>query len=139
MKWVVRLAIAYLVLLLTIAIAAPFLVPVRITGDSATRPRSLYPHSPYQVNLERALSPPSPAHPAGTDALGRDLLARLIVGTRSSMLVSLVATFVSLLIGIPLGALAGYRGGWFEAVFRRFIELFFALPVFFLLVGIQNL
>ncbi|WBY01224.1 ABC transporter permease [Ramlibacter tataouinensis] len=68
--------------------------------------------------------------PLGSDALGRDVAAGLIHGARVSLLIGLVATAVSLAVGIGVGALAGYHGGWVDALLMRFTELFQAIPAF---------
>lgn len=68
--------------------------------------------------------------PMGSDALGRDVAAGLLYGARVSMLIGLTATAVALLLGIGLGATAGYHGGWVDALLMRFTELFQAIPGF---------
>lgn len=74
------------------------------------------------------LEPPSARHWLGTDALGRDVLARLLVGGRVSLLVALAATVLSVLIGVAVGLTAGFVGGWVDAVLMRFTEMAIALP-----------
>jgi peptide/nickel transport system permease protein len=86
------------------------------------------PYAPERIDLERTLEPPSGAHWLGTDALGRDLAARLLHGSRVSLAVGLLATGFALLIGVPLGALAGYRGGWADAAVSRLIEAGLCFP-----------
>lgn len=78
------------------------------------------------------LVPPSPGHPLGTDFLGRDMLSRVLWGTRVSILVGFVAAGISSLIGILLGTLAGYYGGLIDYVVSRVIEVFFVIPTFFI-------
>src|SRR5574341_153702 len=84
---------------------------------------------PYdQQNLTAIEQTPSAAHWLGTDALGRDTLSRLIFGARSAVFVVIMTTLVDLLLGIPLGALAGYFGGWIDTVIMRVVEILFAFP-----------
>jgi oligopeptide transport system permease protein len=81
-------------------------------------------------------APPSAegAHWFGTDNLGRDLFVRTLVGGRVSLMVGLVATFVSLLIGVSYGAVAGYFGGRVDAVMMRIVDILYALPFMFLVI-----
>lgn len=80
-----------------------------------------------EANILETLEFPSPAHPLGTDAVGRDLYSRIIYGARTSMVVGFTAAVISLLIGLPLGALAGWRGGWVDTIVLRLVELFTAV------------
>lgn len=74
------------------------------------------------------LDPSQSMNLLGTDALGRDLLSRLIHGTRISMSIGLIGVFSSLIIGVVLGALSGYFGGWTDLVIQRIIEVISAMP-----------
>ncbi len=74
------------------------------------------PYSPYYVAAEASLSPPSRAHPLGTDLLGRDMLSRILHGSRISLLVGFVSIFLALLVGVPLGLMAGFFGGKFDLI-----------------------
>lgn len=75
--------------------------------------------------------PPSPAHPLGTDALGRDVLVRIILGAPTSLMVGVSVALVSAVLGIAGGALAGYRGGWVDALISRITDYFLTIPPFF--------
>lgn len=77
---------------------------------------------------QRTLLPPSAAHPFGTDKLGRDILSRTIYGARVSLLVGVVAVMISVVIGLILGALAAYYGGWWDSIVMRTADVFFAFP-----------
>ncbi len=83
--------------------------------------------------------PPSPAHWFGTDALGRDLLARVLVGGRTSLLVGVAATAVSVGIGTLYGALAGYYGGRIDELLMRIVDFLYGVPYMFLVILIMLL
>jgi peptide/nickel transport system permease protein len=88
-------------------------------------------HSPWDMVQQPFLAPlTAPGLPLGSDALGRDVAAGLVYGARVSMIIGMVATVAALLAGITVGALAGYHGGWVDAVLMRFTELFQAVPGF---------
>jgi oligopeptide transport system permease protein len=89
---------------------------------------------PAGQNLELGPTPPSWEHPFGTDLLGRDLLARVLHGGRISILVGLVATFVSFVVGVTYGAAAGYFGGRADHVMMRFVDVLYSLPYMFLVI-----
>lgn len=95
------------------------------------------PHSPTRVDLRGGIfSAPSTQHWLGTDRLGRDLAAGLIHGTRISLTIGLVVVAIQALIGIALGALAGYYGGWVDIGISRVIEIMLGIPTFFLLITV---
>ncbi len=88
-------------------------------------------HDPWALVQQPFLPPGAePGFALGTDALGRDVAAGLLHGARVSVLIALVATTMALLLGIGLGAVAGYHGGWVDALLMRFTELFQAIPGF---------
>ena len=89
---------------------------------------------PAAQDLALGAAPPSAAHALGTDELGRDLLARLLHGGRISLLVGLVGTLVSLLVGVAWGAVAGYAGGRTDEFMMRFVDVLYALPTIFLVI-----
>ncbi len=95
--------------------------------------------SPYKyddINVEHILEKPSWQHPLGTDDLGRDVLSRMIWGARISLAVGFVAVSISTLIGVVLGALSGYYGGWIEIVLMRFVDIMLCIPAFFLILAV---
>jgi ABC-type dipeptide/oligopeptide/nickel transport system permease subunit len=106
-----RIGLAILAGLALVALAGPSL-----TAD------------PYAQNLAHALEGPSGRHWLGTDQLGRDLLARIVLGSRLSLLIGLGATLFGLVIGGSLGVLAGYLGRWFEAIAMRAMEGLIVFP-----------
>lgn len=89
---------------------------------------------PNAQDLELGAVPPGPGHLMGTDILGRDLLARVLYGGRISLLVGLVATMVSFLIGVTWGAVAGYFGGRLDNAMMRFVDVLYSLPYMFLVI-----
>jgi peptide/nickel transport system permease protein len=82
------------------------------------------------------LSPPSSQHWMGTDQLGRDVLSRVLYGSRVSLAVGFVSVGIATLVGILLGAAAGYHGVWVDAVIMRFVDLMLVFPRFFLLLAV---
>jgi peptide/nickel transport system permease protein len=87
------------------------------------------PYNPAAINLPNRLQSPSTAHPAGTDELGRDTLSRLVWGARLSLAVSVTVVTISLALGLTVGGLAGYLGGWTDTALTTFaMNTFLALP-----------
>ena len=107
-------------MLFTIAVLAPFVAP----------------YNPDAINVKHVLEPPSLAHPFGTDDLGRDILSRVIYGSRISLAVGFVAVGIATLIGIIFGALSGYYGGWTDTIVMRFVDIMLAIPTFFLILAV---
>jgi peptide/nickel transport system permease protein len=106
-----------------------------IAGLTAILGPWLAPNDPWDMVDRPFLSPmASPAMWLGTDTLGRDILSGVIHGARVSLLIGLISTVVSLLIGVSLGAMSGYFGGWIDAALMRFTELFQAIPSFALAI-----
>ncbi len=95
----------------------------------------IFPQSPWRM-VQRPFLPPfsMDQYPLGTDALGRDVISGLAYGAQVSLLVGLVSTVAALLIGIPIGALAGYFGGWVDDALMRFTEFFQTVPSFALAI-----
>ena len=116
-------AVAYVALITIMAAAAPLLSM----------------QSPDAIDLNAHLQPPSGQHPFGTDNLGRDVLTRMIHGSRVSLVVGYSATLLSLIIGSLLGALAGYYGGVADWLVSRLIEVVLCFPFLFLVLGIVAL
>lgn len=94
----------------------------------------LSPFDSEKSNLPEKFLPPSSSHLLGTDALGRDLLTRILYGGRISLAVGGIAVAISLLIGVPIGALAGYYGGKIDSVLMRVTDAFLSLPSFLVLI-----
>ena len=98
--------------------------------------RQIAPHDPRaQLDIARLQSqPPSLAYPLGTDTFSRDVLSRLIYGTRVSLAVSIIAVSIAVTFGTLLGAVAGYVGGALDAVLMRFVDAAFSMPTLLLLI-----
>ena len=92
---------------------------------------------PNQVNLANKFSGPSSEHWIGTDALGRDLFSRILYGGQVSILVGLIATAVSVTIGIIYGALAGFFGGRVDAIMMRIVDTLFSIPFLMIVIVLQ--
>jgi peptide/nickel transport system permease protein len=95
--------------------------------------------TPYGVNdvdVPQALRPPSGAHWMGTDELGRDVLSRVLVAVQASMMVAVISVGFAAVVGVTLGVLAGYRGGWLDTVVMRMVDVMFAFPVLLLALAI---
>ncbi|GBE14002.1 putative D,D-dipeptide transport system permease protein DdpC [bacterium BMS3Abin14] len=96
----------------------------------------LVPYSPTEIDLEANLLPPDGRHFLGTDDRGRDVLARMIYGSRVSLSVGFVAVSIYAFIGVFLGALAGYYGGKVDVLISRAIEVMMCFPTFFLILTV---
>ena len=92
--------------------------------------------TPICIDLKQVLMPPSPAHLLGTDTLGRDVLSRIIFGSRVSLLVGFVAVGIATLIGLLVGSLAGYYGGWVDQLLMRLVDLMLCFPTLFLILAV---
>jgi len=91
-----------------------------------------------KTNVPNSLLTPSLAHPFGTDKLGRDVLSRVIVGARPALIVPIGVVLFAVFIGAPLGAIAGYKGGWIDEVIMRITDLFLAFPSLLLAMAIAS-
>jgi len=94
------------------------------------------PFDPAYIDIEKILIGPSQAHPLGTDELGRDVLSRMIWGSRISLLVGFVAVGISIMIGILIGAIAGYYGRWVDDILMQFVDIMLSIPTFFLILAV---
>jgi len=94
------------------------------------------PYDPLATDTARAMQPPSAAHWFGTDALGRDILSRIIVATRLDFGIAVAAVALSFVFGIALGLAAGFFGGWWDRIILRLADTIMAFPLFVLAMGI---
>ena len=94
------------------------------------------PYDPLQTSWSAVRKAPSAAHWFGTDEIGRDVLSRVIWGTRASLLAGLVSVCISLALGVPIGLLAGYVGGWVDALISRITDAMLACPFLILAIAL---
>jgi peptide/nickel transport system permease protein len=94
------------------------------------------PINPMAIDVHNVLSPPTVAHPFGTDELGRDVLSRMIWGSRVSLKVGFVAVGLAILVGTFIGSIAGFYGGKVDALLMRFVDIMLAFPTFFLILAV---
>ncbi|HWO43487.1 MAG TPA: ABC transporter permease [Candidatus Eisenbacteria bacterium] len=94
------------------------------------------PYRPSSIDLLAPLEPPSKRHWFGTDRLGRDVMAGMIHGSRISLSIGFVAVGIAVVIGVILGALAGYFGSWADIAISRLFEIMLSIPTFFLLITV---
>lgn len=106
------IALAWLLVVVVWAVFAPWLAP----------------YDPLENDFMNVLQGPSPEHWLGTDENGRDTLSRIIYGARVALAVGFGAVIVAMLIGVPIGLLLGFRGGWTDRVGTRFVDVFDAMP-----------
>jgi peptide/nickel transport system permease protein len=95
--------------------------------------------APFEVNdveVPSALHGPSGSHWFGTDELGRDVLSRVLVAIAASMQVAVVSVAFAVVVGVTIGVVAGYRGGWLDTVFMRIVDVMFAFPVLLLALAV---
>ncbi|TYB90088.1 ABC transporter permease [Oceaniovalibus sp. ACAM 378] len=118
-RWMVGLGLAMLALMLILTLLGPLIAPY---DPSMTSPNSL--------------APASAQHWLGTDSIGRDILSRLIIGGRTTLLITVVAVCLALAAGLVLGLTAGYIGGAVDQVIMRVLDVIFAFPVFLLAIAV---
>lgn len=106
------LGLAIIVIFVALAVLAPWIAP----------------HDPLQSSFAKRLQPPSAEHWLGTDELGRDMLSRLLYGARISLRVGLISVAIGIVIGVPLGAISAYYGGWVDLIVQRVIDVMLAFP-----------
>jgi peptide/nickel transport system permease protein len=96
----------------------------------------LIPYGVNDIDVPNALQSPSGAHWFGTDELGRDVLSRVLAAIQASMRVSLVSVAFAAVVGVTVGVVAGYRGGWLDTVLMRIVDVMFAFPVLLLALAV---
>ncbi|MGE2723996.1 ABC transporter permease [Mycolicibacterium pulveris] len=96
----------------------------------------LAPYGVNDVDVPNALQPPGAAHWFGTDELGRDVLSRVLVAVQASLRVAFVSVAFAAIVGVTIGVVSGYRGGWLDAVLMRVVDVMFAFPVLILALAV---
>jgi oligopeptide transport system permease protein len=114
----VRISIVFVVILLVLGFLAPWIAPYGYDAQ----------------NVSQAYASPSGSHWMGTDALGRDLLSRLLFGARVSMTIALITALSSVVIGSAYGTIAGFFGGWTDRVLMRIVDVLYTLPSLIILI-----
>jgi peptide/nickel transport system permease protein len=122
------------------------LLVLAVLALTAIFAEQLAPYDPYEQELRNILQQPSSEHLLGTDPIGRDTLSRLIFGTRTALMVGFVSVSMATVIGVTLGTLAGYFGGWVNNIIMRFTDILMPFPMIVLALliaavlggGIQN-
>lgn len=122
-KAVALFSLAVLIFFLAVAIFADFLAP----------------YDPNAVDMANGLAAPSAQHWLGTDHLGRDLLSRLIYGSRSSVFIAFFATGCTLLMGMTIGLVSGYLGGWVDQLIQALVNIFQGIPSTAFVVAVLGL
>ncbi len=117
------IGLGIVVLLVVVALAAHWLAP----------------YDPNKTNLRLRGASPSMAHPFGNDDIGRDILSRIMYGARIALLVGITSTTIAVSIGVIVGAMAGYFGGWVDFVLSRLIDTLMAFPILALLLTLSAL
>ena len=114
------------------SLVALFLIIALIGPSIITHPADIR----GAIHMDQKLRPPSPAHFFGTDEVGRDIYSRVVMGTRLSFQIGLIIVFVALGIGVPMGIIAGYAGGWVNEVIMRITDIFLSVPGLLLALAI---
>ena len=114
-------------------VSALLLVVVAVVAVTANW---IAPFGINDVDVPNALQPPSGAHWFGTDELGRDVLSRVLVATQASMRIAVVSVAFAVVVGVAVGIVAGFRGGWLDTVLMRVVDVMFAFPVLLLALAI---
>ena len=114
------LGLAIVLLFIAIALFAPLIAP----------------YDPVQTSWTAVRKAPSAAYWFGTDELGRDVLSRVIWGSRASLMAGLVSVCISMALGVPIGLLAGYMGGWVDGLISRFTDAMLAVPFLILAIAL---
>jgi len=121
-------SLGFLVLILITCFAIPFIGELGAPEDLAERAESYWFKDPNYQNLNRTFEGPSGDHWLGTDHSGRDLFSRLLNGGQISILVGIIATILSLIIGVLYGAIAGYSGPTVNSIMMRIVDILYGLP-----------
>lgn len=111
---VTSIAAVLIVVLMVVAIVGPYVVPF----------------DPLTTNLQDVLQPPSATYWFGTDSLGRDIFSRVVVAARLDFAIAIAAVALSAVIGVSVGALSGYVGGWLDRILSRVVDVMMAFPLF---------
>jgi peptide/nickel transport system permease protein len=124
-------ALGFIVFLIVCAVLAPLIVKlVGVTGPNVQNPKAL--------DSFGTPTGPSPDHPLGVDQLGRDVFARILYGARVSLQVAIIATALSVFVGVVVGLLAGFYRGWIDTGLSRLIDVVLAFPILLFGIGLAS-
>lgn len=110
------------------------LVLLAIVATGAVFAPALAPADPFALGAAKFIGPGSIDHPLGTDHLGRDVYSQVLYGARLSLSIGLVAAGISAVVGVAVGSIAGFFGGWADLLLSRITDMFLIIPVFFLII-----
>jgi peptide/nickel transport system permease protein len=119
------------------------LVPVALSlllfvAVCAAFPAAIAPYLPTDMQTDAILSEPGRAHWFGTDQFGRDVFSLVVYGARQSVLIGVFAVLISCSVGVSIGLLAGYAGGWLDTALMRFIDMWMAIPNILLAIALSS-
>ena len=118
-------------------VSAIFILLLALIAIATKLVPGILPYDPYEQNLAESVQGPSAAHWFGTDIQGRDIFSRVLVGTQITLVVGLAAVAISLTVGVLLGAIAGYKGGKWDTVIMRIMDMMLAIPSILLAIAIM--
>lgn len=131
------IGLVLILLLLIVALFAPFIAKEHPSYvEVPTEQGTTVVEERWNIHFERKLLPPSLEHPFGTDDYGRDILSMVVYGSQTSLRICLLVVSISMLIGVILGALAGYFGGVLDEILMRITDVFLAIPYLILAMAI---
>lgn len=114
-------------------VSAAILIVIAVVALTANW---IAPFGVNDVNVPDALQGPSGAHWFGTDELGRDVFSRVLVATQASLRVAVISVAFAVVVGVTIGVVSGYRGGWLDTIFMRVVDVMFAFPVLLLALAV---
>lgn len=130
-----RTALVGLAIIAIMALVALLAQPLTIAGVTV-QPLAITPHSPFNSHFAAINQPPSGTYYFGTNWQGRDIFSEVLYGGRYSLSIGAIIVALALLIGIPMGAIAGYFGGWVDEIIMRIVDILYAFPFLVLAIGI---
>jgi len=136
-----RTAVGGLGVIAVMVFLAVFARPIEIgvLSGVTVQPFALAPFPPNEFHYSAALEPPSSTYVFGTDWSGRDIFSRVLYGGRWSLSIGVIAVGLAVLIGVPLGAVAGYFGGWTDELIMRIVDILYAFPFLVLALAIVSI
>ena len=130
-----RSALIGIAIISVMVFATIFARPIVIEGVTI-QPFSLAPMPPGESNFGALQQPPSAEHPFGTDWAGKDIFSRVLYGGRFSLSIGVIAVGLAVLVGVPMGAIAGYFGGWIDELIMRLVDILYAFPFLVLAIAL---